>query len=116
MGRMAIKVMVLGLLLNAVWNVGPVFWHAAQFEDEVLEVAKLSSRSSKDEVLTKVLMLAERHRLPLDAGDVAIDRQQQRTAIKASMQVDLKYFPTKTYPWRFDVDVEGTPPRLSAVP
>jgi hypothetical protein len=116
MGRQAIKLIIFGLALNAIWNVAPPFWRYAKFQDAVLETAKLSSRLSRQDVLAKVMVLADQHRVPLAPEHVVVVKEQQRTAIRATYVVDLKYLPYRSYPYRFDIDVQGTPPRLTELP
>jgi len=49
--------------------------------------------------------------VPLDPNAVRVRKVNQVTIIDASYSVDLEYFPTRTYPWEFVVQVEGEPPK-----
>lgn len=112
MGRLAVQFVIFGLLVNSAVRVIPPFWHFAQFQDAVLEVAKLSSRSSEQEVRAKVAVLADRYGIPLGAQDFAIERKGEKTRVSASYRLDLEYLPTRTYPYDFVLEAEGVPPRF----
>lgn len=111
MFRNLIRLVVLGLVLYAGVMTVPVFWTYVKFRDAVTEVARFSNRRSEQEVRQRVLAVATSMDVPLDPGTLTVQKMNQVTVIDASYWVDLQYFPTKTYPWRFDVRVEGEPPR-----
>lgn len=115
MGRLAIQFMILGLLVNAGIRVVPPFWHFAQFQDAVLEVARLSSRTAEPEIRAKVAVLADRYGIPLTASDFEIKKEGQKTRVSASYRLELEYLPTRKYPYDFVLDAEGVPPRFDAV-
>lgn len=112
MGRLAIQFVIVGLLVNAAFRVIPPFWHFAQFQDAVLEVTKLSSRASENDIRAKVTTLADRYGIPLSAADFTIKKDGQKTRVSASYRLELEYVPTRTYPYDFVLEAEGVPPRF----
>lgn len=114
--RTLIKLLLLAVVVNAGIKTVPAFWTYYKFRDAVEETAKYSSRRTKEEVASRVLQIAARMDVPLDPSQLRVTKHQARTRIVARYNTVLEPFPTKTYPWDFQIDVEGEPPRYEVIP
>lgn len=105
--RKVVKLAVLALVLHALYRSAPVFVHHYQFSDAVREAALFSRDRSEAEILQRVLELASRHEIPLDADAVQVRRDSQSTFIDASYEQEIEWLPSYRRPWPFTVSVEG---------
>ena len=72
--RNLIRLAVFLLIANALYRFVPVYMHHYQFKDAVAEAAKFSKDRSDVEIIDRVMVLAERYRIPLDRGAVQVTR------------------------------------------
>lgn len=114
--RTLIKLLLLAVVVNAGIKTVPSFWKYYKFRDAVEETAKYSSRRTKEEVASRVLQIAARMDVPLDPAALQVTKRNASTRVVASYSVVLEPFPSKTYPWDFEIDVEGEPPRYEVIP
>jgi hypothetical protein len=101
-----IKLAILFAIGHAAYKVGPAYWHYIQFRDEVTEVARFSSGKTENDIRDRIAKLIDRHELPLDASEVAIEPGRASTAIDASYEQQIEVLPKYFYPWKFDVKVD----------
>lgn len=101
-----IKLAILFAIGHAAYKTGPAYWHYIQFRDEVTEVARFSSGKTENDIRDRIAKLIDRHELPLDASEVAIEPGRTSTAIDASYEQQIEVLPKYFYPWKFDVRVD----------
>jgi hypothetical protein len=101
-----IKLAILFAIGHAAYKAVPAYWHYVQFRDEVTEVARFSGGKTENDIRERIAKLIERHDLPLDASEVAIEPGRSSTAIDASYQQQIEVLPKYFYPWKFDVKVD----------
>jgi hypothetical protein len=64
-------------------------------------------RAAKDGPIQEIIAkLIERHALPIDASEVAIEPGRSSTAIDASYEQQIEVLPKYFSPWKFDVKVD----------
>jgi hypothetical protein len=114
--RTVLRLLVFVLVLHAGFRTVPVFWTYFKFRDAVAETARFSSRRSPDDIAARVMAIAARMEVPLAPEGLRVTKQASRTRVEANYTADLEYLPRRTYPWRFEVDVEEEPPRLELTP
>jgi hypothetical protein len=115
MVKLVLKLAILGLIANALYQVVPPFYTNWKFRDALKELASFSQRKSVDEILDRCVILAKEHDLALDRTDFTIQKGRAITTIDTSYIVDLKYIPGKPHPHLFLVHAEGDPPRFGSL-
>ena len=114
--RTLVKLAIVVLVVHAAVKIVPPFWTYVKFRDKVQEMARFSSRRSDREVLERVVQLAQQFELPIRAGDVKVRKEKNTTFVDTRYTVALEYFPSRFYPWTFEVKVEGVPPAYDTLP
>jgi hypothetical protein len=105
MVRKLLKLAVFLLVANFVYQVAPPIVHHFQFKDAVHELALFSQKQTDDQLIDRVLALAEENRVPLEREYVQVLRSTGAVAIKASYVETMHPLPGFAYPWEFDVNV-----------
>jgi hypothetical protein len=113
--RTIIRLALVALVVHAAVKTVPVFWHHVKFRDAVEEMAMFSAKRSENDVLERVMQIANRLDVPLQRENVKVRKQRNITFVDASYTAQLEYFPNRFYPWDFKVNVEGVPPRNSDI-
>ena len=109
--RNIVRLLVLALVVHAGVRIIPVFWNYVQFKDGVREIAMFPERLTDEELIERVVRLAERHDVPLTATEIEFAREDQTIIFRMGYTKDLEYVPTRFYPWTFTIDVAEDPPR-----
>jgi hypothetical protein len=115
MVKLILKLAILGLICNALYQVVPPFYTNWKFRDALKELASFSQRKSVDEILDRCVLLAKEQGLALDRTDFAVQKGKLITTIDTSYIIDLKYIPGKPHPYTFIVHAEGDPPRFGSL-
>src|SRR6185295_3142471 len=89
---------------NALYQAGPVALHYFQFKDAVQELALFSQKSSDQELVDRVMTLAEEHHIPLEREYVTVRRTTGELIITAAYLETMTFFPG--FPYQREVDVE----------
>lgn len=100
-----IKLILTVLVLNAAWHIGSAYWDHYQFEDAVQEAVQFQPRVSPDEITAKVVDLAGRQDLPLQAEDVNVTKEQRKVTVDASYSRDIEIFPRYSRQWAFSMHI-----------
>jgi hypothetical protein len=120
MVKLTIKLAIVGLILNALYQVVPSFYTHWQFTDAMKELATYPGfRATNETVLVKCERIARAHGLPLKQADfdvrLAAPNSGKFTTIDVSYEVVLKPIPGKPMTHLFALHVEGDPPRFGAL-
>jgi hypothetical protein len=122
MFRFIIKALIVGLLVHAVFRVGPPFWRFYQFRDAVQETATFADtpslsgrRQTPEQVLDRLAKVARDLKVPLEREDFQLKMDRQATVIDARYTLQLEYFPRRYYSYDFVVHAEGGPSKYRAV-
>src|SRR5687768_15649208 len=105
--RNLIRLAVFLLIANALYRFVPVYMHHYQFKDAVAEAAKFSKDRSDVEIIDRVMVLAERYRIPLDREAVQVTRDKQMTYINIAYEEVIGWAPSYTRRQPFNSSVEG---------
>jgi len=112
--RKLFDLLLLILIVNAVWRVGPPFYQYFVFRNQVAETARWSSEQSESELKTILLEMARRSNLPVRDDDLLVQRQRQRLLIDVRYVEPLEILPLYTYDYEFKISVDTLLARPSA--
>jgi len=113
--RKLFDLLMLILIVNAVWRVGPAFYQYFVFRNQVAETARWSAGQSERELRDILLEMARRSDLPVRDEDLTVRRQQQRLLIDVRYVQPLEILPLYTYDYEFRISVDTLLARPSAV-
>jgi hypothetical protein len=101
--RLVVKLVIAGLVVNAVWRVGAEYLTFYSLQDEIrIEAA----RGDPADLRERVLEIAAELDVPLNEDDVGIRQDEQRVVVEGAYVKRIPFLPGYAYPWpfRFDVD------------
>jgi len=104
--RKLFDVLLLILIVNAVWRVGPAFYQYFVFRNLVAETARWSAGQSERELEDILLEMARRSNLPVRDEDLTVQRQRQRVLIDVRYVEPLEILPLYTYDYEFTITVD----------
>ena len=118
MVRKLVKLAIVLLVANAIYQFVPPYMHYVQFKDAVRETAIFSKDVSDQALFDSLVALAERYKVPIDPDTIEIRHQGAHIFIDASYVQVIKFAPTYSYPWHFGVkadalQVQGVDPRAT---
>ena len=114
--KTTIQLLITAALVHLMWNVGPIYLHHRDLREQLLETARKGLGLPDGVLRSQTLELAASLDIPLAAENVQIRRGPNRTYIDTSYTVELPLLPTVTYPWTFNISVDGLvvrPPVIS---
>jgi hypothetical protein len=119
MVKLTIKLAIVGLIANALYQVVPPFYTNWQFRDALKELATYPGRrTTLPMVLDKCVRIAQAHDLDLRREDFDVKLAPAGsgvTTIDVSYEVVLKPIPGRTQPHVFALHIEGDPPRFGTL-
>ena len=101
--RRLVQFAILLFFANALYQSMPVAFHYIQFKDAVHEVALFSQKSSDEEIVNRVMVLAEEHSIPLEREYVEVKRTVGELVITAAYIETMTFIPGYPYEREFDV-------------
>jgi hypothetical protein len=113
MMRKLVKLAIVLLIANALYQFVPPYLHYVQFKDAVGEMALFSKGVSDDVLRDRLATLAEKYKVPIERESIDIRHQAAYIVIDASYVQVIQFVPGYSYPWQFDVKadaVQGLPP------
>jgi hypothetical protein len=115
-----IKLVIVGLIANALYQVVPFYYTNWQFNDALKELATYPGyRATLPQVLDKCEKIAKAYELDLTRADFDVKMAgvggAKATSIDVSYEVVLKPFPGHPQPHVFATHVEGDPPRFGSI-
>jgi RecA-family ATPase len=105
--RNLFRLAVLLLIANALYRFAPPYIHYHQFKDAVKEVALFAKDTPEPDVVDRVMVLAERYKIPLQREKVQVTRDKQFTYITLAYEEQIEWVPSYKRPMPFSVSVEG---------
>lgn len=101
-----IKLLVAAVILNATVRLGMSALTQYQFRDAVQEAVLFGSQETTGDLQAVILKEAEELGVPLEAGNVDVERQGMLTTAEATYTDQIEVFPRYFYPmtWTFKVD------------
>ena len=105
--RKLLKLAIVLLIANALYQFVPPFVHYVQFKDAVRQAVLFSKDVPDGVLLDKVMSLAEEHNVPIDRDAIVIRRDRSNLYIDASYVQAIAFVPTYSYPWQFEVKADA---------
>lgn len=105
--RKLLKLAIVLLIANALYQFVPPYVHYIQFRDAVGETALFAKDVPDALLLDKVVALAEKNSVPLDRDAIVIRHDRANIYIDASYVQVITFVPTFPYAWQFEVKGEG---------
>jgi hypothetical protein len=120
MVKLTIKLVIVALLANALYQVVPYYYQSWKFSDAMKELATFPGyRATLPQVLDKCEKIAREHELDLKREDFDVKMAgvggSKVTTIDVSYEVVLKPIPGHPQPHVFAIHAEGDPPRFGAL-
>jgi hypothetical protein len=103
MARTIVRLAVVGLVVHALYRFVPVYVHYQQFKDAVHETALFARGRSSEQIVDRVMELAERYRVPLERDAVTVTREGEKLFIEATYVESIEWLPTYKRPWYFTI-------------
>ena len=105
--RNLVRLAIVLLLANALYQFVPVYMHYYQFKDAVTETALFAKDRSDDDLKDRVMVLAERYQIPIDRDAVQVTRDKQMTYITLVYEETIQWVPSYKRVMPFHVSAEG---------
>ena len=107
MVRKLVKLAIVLLVANAIYQFVPPYIHYVQFKDAVRETAIFSKDVSDQALLESLTALAQEYQVPVDPETIEIRHEAAHIFIDASYVQVIKFAPTYEYPWQFEVKADA---------
>lgn len=104
--RKLLDLLLLILIVNAVWRVGPAFYQYFAFRNQVAETARWSVGGSERELKQSLLDLAVRMNVPVSERDITVVRRRERLLIDVRYVQALEVVPLYYYDYEFTISVD----------
>ena len=105
--RKLVKLAILLLIANALYQFVPPYMHYVQFKDAVRELALFSKDVPDAQLRDSLAALAEKYDVPIEPESIDISHQPAHIAIDASYVQVIHFVPGYSYPWQFDVRADA---------
>lgn len=121
MVKVTIKLVIVALIANALFQTVPHYYTHWQFTDAMKELASYPGgyQATLPRVLDKCERIAKEHGLDLTRSDFDVKLRgtgdAQTATIDVSYEVIMKPIPGRPQPHMFVVHVEGDPPRFGSL-
>jgi hypothetical protein len=107
MVRKLVKVAILLLIANALYQFVPPYLRYQQFKDDVRDVALHSSRAPDATLVNKLLERADAQNVPIGRDDIEIRHDSSTIYIDVAWVQEIAFAPFYTYPWEFSAHGEA---------
>jgi hypothetical protein len=118
MVKLVIKLAIVALIANAMYQGIPPYYNNWKFQDALKELATFPGyKATVPDVLTKCERIAKEYDLDLGREDftVVLTAGGKTATIDTSYTVELKFVPGHPRPHTFLIHVVGDPPRFGAL-
>ena len=105
--RTLLRLAILFLVAYALFKFVPPYWHHHQFEAALKDVSQRWGEPSDEEVMQKVLTIAEENRVPITREHVTVTRQQQHILVDVAYSLPIEFVPTVKRDWAFETHVDA---------
>ena len=106
--RRLIKLLVLAIIANTLYQFVPPYLRYIRFKDGVRETALFSERLNDVQIVDRVMALADRLEVPIDRDAVQVSRpESNRVRVEGSYVEPMWFVPWRQYDWQFDVSVDA---------
>ncbi len=103
--RRLIQFAIFLFFANALYQSAPVGVHYFQFKDALQELALFSQKSTDQELIDRVMVLATEHSIPLDRDYVEVKRTSSELIISVAYVETMTFVPGYPYEREMDISV-----------
>ena len=103
--RRLVQLAIFLFFANALYQTVPIALHQFQFKDALQDLALFSQKASDQELVDRVMTLAEEHSIPLERDYVTVQRTMGQLVISAAYIEKMTFLPG--FPYEREFDVEG---------
>ena len=114
--KTVIKLLIAVALLNAVFRGAMAQWNYYQLKDGTQELLTFGGESSPEQLQMQIVERATSLNIPLDADNIDVRRDGQRSSAAVSYTQPVEFFPTYVYPMQFSFIVDAVSLRAGAPP
>ena len=100
-----LKLAIAALVLNALYQVGFVYWEHYEFEDAVEKAIQFSSRATEQELSDAVVSLAGDRSIPIDAAGLQVAHGERYVTVDAAYERDVNVLPRYVRTFQFTLHV-----------
>lgn len=105
--KLLVKLALVALLANSAYHIGAEYLTYIKFQDAVRDAAIFKAHND-EELLSRIMTLAQQYEVPLDEQNITIDRQGTRVTVNGWYDKDIEIVPTYEYPWHFGLAIDVT--------
>jgi hypothetical protein len=109
--RRLVQLAVFLFFANALYQTAPIALHHFQFKDALQDLALFSQKATDQELVDRVMTLADEHHIPLDRDYVTVQRTMGQLVISAAYTETMTFVPGFPYDREFDVEARAYVPR-----
>ena len=102
-----IKLIIAGLIINAVARGGMAAWHYFQLKDSAQQTVVFGANSTPDEIANAIVQRATELNIPLERDGVEVIRDGPRTVATATYTEVVAFLPIYEHPMTFSFSVDG---------
>ena len=99
--KTVIKIVIAVVILNGVARAGMAAASYYQLKDKAQELVTFGALASVGEIQNQILAKAQELNLPIQAGDIDVQRESLHTVARASYTQPVEIFPSYIYPIKF---------------
>ena len=110
--KLFLKLLLVGLVLNAAGRVAMAEYRFYIFEDAVQQEALFSQRSTPEQLIARVAALAEEQQIPLAPESIAVNFTGPQATVSADYTERVELVPrgyTRDWPFELRVSVRRLP-------
>ncbi len=104
--KFLIKLAVFVLIANALFRFVPPYWDHTQFERELKDSSIAWRDYSDAEVRELVLVMAQKHDVPVEREQVAVRRERDHLFIDLAYSRALALVPGSKYTWDYESKID----------
>lgn len=102
-----IKLIIAGLIINAVARGATASWHYFQLKDAAQQAVVFGAGSTPDEIASAIVQRAAELNIPLEPAGVEVTRNGPRTVATATYTQVVPFLPIYEHPVTFSFSVDG---------
>lgn len=113
--KLAIKLAIVALVVNATWRVGNAYLSHYRFVDAVTEAAQFAGSRSDGDLQSKIQELADQYGIPIAEDGFTLRRDRDHITVSGGYTKPIDVAPGYTYRWPFTIAIDvfsSAPTRL----
>ena len=103
--KLLLKLAVVALVANTAYHIGVEYLTYIKFQDAIRDAAIFKARNDQ-ELVARIVSLAQQYEVPLNEENITIDRQGKRVNVIGWYDKPIEVVPTYEYPWHFGLSID----------